>query len=124
MFPFPIPLESKITSTFLVNNVPKSDQAIATACFFVFTQLGSAVGTSVGGTIIQTVLRIRLSDISIGEDISNARDNLDFVKSLAPELQKIVRDIYASATGYSFYFSMGNCVLALLCAIGIREKAL
>ena len=70
------------------------------------------------------MLRTRLSDISIGEDISNARDNLDFVKNLAPELQKIVSDVYASATGYSFCFAMGNCVLALLYAIGIKEKAL
>lgn len=117
--------------TLLVNNVEKSDQAIATACFYVFTQLGSAVGTSVAGTIIQNVLRTRLNDLSVGDDvpgaidaISNARDSLDFVKHLPPELQVVVRGIYASAIGFSFVYSMGDFVLAFLCATGIREKAL
>ena len=115
--------KQKITRALTVNSVPKSDQAIATACFYVFTQVGSAVGSSIGGMIIQSVLRARLSDVSIGEDISHARDNLDFVKHLAPEVQKIVRDIYSSAIGYSFDFALGNCLLACLCVVGIREKA-
>ena len=117
--------------TLLVNNVEKSDQAIATACFYVFTQLGSAVGTSVAGTIIQNVLRTRLNDLSVSGDvsgavdaISNARDSLDFVKQLPPELQVVVRGIYASAIMFSFVYSMGDFVLAFLCTTGIKEKAL
>lgn len=86
--------------------------------------MGSAVGTSIGGIIIQSVLRARLSDISIEEDISHARDNLDFVKRLAPEVQVIVRGIYSLAIRYSFIFALGNFVLAILCVIGVREKPL
>ena len=108
-----------------VNNVEKSDQAIATACFYVFSQLGSAVGTSVASTIIQSVLRTRLNDVLGAIDgILNARDSLDFVNDLAPELQVVVRGIYASAIGFSFVYSMANYLLAFFCAIGIKEKAL
>lgn len=109
----------------MVNNVSKSDQAIATACFYVFSQLGSAAGTSVAGTIIQNVLRTSLNDISVGDvpsavdSISNARDSLDFVKNLAPGLQEVVRRVYAEAIGYSFDFAFGNYVLAFVCAVGI-----
>lgn len=114
----------------LINNVSKSDQAIATACFSVFSQLGSAAGTSVAGTIIQNVLRTPLNDICIGDvpgaldNISNARDSLDFVKLLAPDLQEVARRVYAEAIGYSFDFAFGNYVLAFIYAIGIQENAL
>ncbi|CAD6592283.1 MAG: hypothetical protein ASARMPREDX12_005961 [Alectoria sarmentosa] len=109
----------------LLNNVDKSDQAIATACFYVFSQLGSAVGTSVAGTIIQHVLRTRLDDLpGAVTGIANARDSLDFVGRLAPELQLVVRGIYAEAIGAAFAFAAGNYVVAFLCAMGIRENAL
>lgn len=111
-----------------VNNVSPTDQAIALACFYTFSQLGSAIGTSITGTIIQNVLRIRLGalfrDDPAGRDIATrARDSLDFIDHLAPILQAIVRRAYAEAAGQAFYFILTILGLAFCCAVCIREKA-
>lgn len=112
-----------------VNNVSTTDQAIALSCFYTFGQLGSAIGTSITGTIIQNVLRIRLGalfkDDPAGDDIARgARDSLDFIDHLAPALQATVRRIYTEAAGQAFYFILGGLGLGFCCALFIREKAL
>ena len=110
-----------------VNNVAATDQAIALACFYTGTQLGSAIGTSITGTIIQEGLRIRLDalfyDDPAGKDIASmARNNLDFISHLAPTLQAKVRIIYAEAAEQAFYFILIVSALAFLCTLFVREK--
>lgn len=112
-----------------VNNVSSTDQAIALASFYTFNQLGSAIGTSITGTIIQNGLRIRLAalfkDDPAGSDIANrARDSLDFIDHLAPALQAIVRKVYAEAVDQACYFILLSLGLGFCGAICIREKAL
>ena len=112
-----------------VNNISNTDQAIALACFYTFSQLGSAIGTSITGTIIQNVLRARLGrlfkDDPAGKNIaSRARYSLDYIDHLAPALQESVRKIYAEAEGQAFYFILMDLALGFCCVLFIRGKAL
>lgn len=112
-----------------MNNVSNTDQAIALSLFYTSIQLGSAIGTSITGTIIQNGLRVRLGtlfqDDPAGRDIATwARDSLDFINHLTPTVQAMVRRIYAEAVDQACYFILINLGLAFCCALCIKEKAL
>lgn len=107
-------------------HIPPNDRAIATAVNTTLRSLGSAVGTSLSGAIIQQHLRIRLKEIAHGDEhlehvLKDIRDSLDANKLLPPYLQVSVRDSYAEATSFVFGAQICSFMLAFCGSLGMKE---
>lgn len=91
----------------LISNASPADQAVATACSYLFRSLGSVVGLSISATVVQQFLKIQLQDrLESGKDadmiVSRVRESLDYIKTLEPDVREIVRQCYGSATRAGF----------------------
>ncbi|KAG4435853.1 hypothetical protein IFR05_008679 [Cadophora sp. M221] len=120
-----------ITTTLInvIANADPKDQAIATACTYLFRSLGSVVGVSLAATVVQQSLRTRLRDSlesgrEADEIVEKVRQSLDFIKGLDPSVRRIVRACYQGATNAAFGMGIGIICLALVSACFIREKKL
>ncbi|PSK50466.1 hypothetical protein B9Z65_410 [Elsinoe australis] len=120
-----------VTSTLigLIANATREDQAIATACSYLFRSLGSVFGVSMSATVANQTLRKYLEEeLSNGEAAreiaSKVRESLAFVKTLEPEMRAIVEECYAKSTRGAFGLQIGLVAGAAFAAWFIREKAL
>jgi predicted MFS family arabinose efflux permease len=113
----------------LISNAKHEDQAIATACSYLFRSLGSVVGVSLCATVANSALRTQLSrELGHGPNVEKiadkVRQSLDYVKALDPKLRAIVEDCYGKSTQAAF----GLCIVLVLGAAlfswFIREKRL
>ncbi|MCJ1431833.1 hypothetical protein MMC27_001188 [Xylographa pallens] len=93
-----------VTTTLIsiIANAPPEDQAVATACSYLFRSLGSVVGLSISATVVQQSLRNQLRDkLNSGRDadeiVRKVRESLDVIKTLEPTVAGIVRKCYACA---------------------------
>ena len=114
--------------SFLVSNVSAADQAVATACAFLFRSLGAAVGVSVIGVVIRSVLRMRLHAILEPREADRIVDgiarSLDYVKDLPPPVQATVRDCYSTGIQSGFALCVGLLAVATISVFWWREKKL
>ena len=99
----------------LIANASIEDQAVATACSYLFRSLGSVVGLSLSATVVQQSLRTQLRDrLKSGKDadkiVKRVRESLEFVKTLDPDLQEIVRHCYSIATRNGFVLML--CIVS------------
>jgi predicted MFS family arabinose efflux permease len=83
----------------LISNAAPVDQAIVTACSYLFRSLGSAIGLSVQSALFQASLRknleARLSDNADAAEIARkVRESLGNIRDLSPALQVKVRAAY------------------------------
>lgn len=113
----------------LIANASPKDQAIATACSYLFRSLGSVVGLSVSATVVQQSLRMqlqeRLKSSADAEDIvKRVRESLDYLKLLDPTTREIVRQCYGTATRAGFGLMLGIVSFAALSSWFIKEKKL
>ncbi|KAH7418441.1 putative MFS multidrug transporter [Cadophora sp. MPI-SDFR-AT-0126] len=120
-----------VTTTLInvIANADSKDQAIATACTYLFRSLGSVVGVSMAATVVQQRLRVGLrSALDSGKEadtiVEGVRQSLDFIEGLEPGVRKVVRHCYQLATNAAFAVSVGVICMALVCACFIREKRL
>lgn len=120
-----------ITTTLiaLIANAAPKDQAITTACSYLFRSLGSVVGLSLSATVVQQSLRTQLrAQLSYGGEADRiaqkVRESLEYIKTLEPETRDIVRGCYEIATRNGFAFVLGVVSLATLSSWFIREKKL
>ena len=102
----------------LVNAAPK-DQAVATACSYLFRSLGSVVGLSLSATVVQQSLRMQLEERLKGGDdaeyiVRRVRESLDYLKVLEPATREIVRQCYGAATRAGFGLMLGIVTFAAL----------
>lgn len=109
----------------LISNAAPADQAIATACSYLFRSLGSVVGLAVLSTVVQQSLKINLQEaLSSGDDaeqiVKGVRQSLDFIKTLEPEVRALVVECYALATRTAF----GVVVAVVGCAALASCKSL
>lgn len=91
------------TLTALIATASSDDQAVATACSYLFRSMGSVVGLSLTATVVQQSLRTQLSKrLENGEDANtierHVRESLRYINTLAPETQQMVRECYGRAT--------------------------
>ncbi len=91
----------------LIANASTEDQAVATACSYLFRSLGSVVGLSLSATVVQQTLRTQLrgrlgSRKDADEVVQRVRESLEYVKTLEPGLQETVRQCYGTSTRNSF----------------------
>ena len=103
----------------LIANAGVEDQAVATACSYLFRSLGSVVGLALSAAIVQQTLRTQLqSRLQKGNDVDQivrrVRESLDYIKVLNPEVRVIVSDCYGAATRNAFGMLLGIVALALL----------
>ncbi|KAJ9201200.1 hypothetical protein DTO021D3_6106 [Paecilomyces variotii] len=113
----------------LISNATPDDQAVVTACSYLFRSLGSVIGLSLSSTVIQQLLRERLryalrNSKDIDRIVEGVRQSLDYIKTLEPGVRQIVRSCYGSSTNIGFAFMIGIVFFALFSAFFIREKPL
>ncbi|MCJ1373392.1 hypothetical protein MMC20_004620 [Loxospora ochrophaea] len=97
----------------LIANAAPQDQAVATACSYLFRSLGSVVGLSLSATVVQQSLRVQLRNrLGSGKDadriVQGVRESLEYIKTLNPEIAEIVRQCYGSATTAGFGFMLDD----------------
>ncbi|KAI9733119.1 MAG: hypothetical protein M1834_003666 [Cirrosporium novae-zelandiae] len=113
----------------LLANASPDDQAIVTACSYLYRCLGSVVGLSLGSTIVQQSLRNNLrAGLSNSGDADNiskkVRQSLDYIKKLNPQEKAVVVQSYGDAIRSSYLFVIGISACALISSFFIREKKL
>ncbi|KAJ6137950.1 hypothetical protein N7471_004436 [Penicillium samsonianum] len=113
----------------LISNATYEDQAVVTACSYLFRSLGSVIGLSLSSTVVQQVLRNRLQSglrdsKNIDQIVEGVRESLDFIKTLDPATAMIVRDSYGWSTNKGFAFLVCVVFFALLSSCFIRESKL
>lgn len=108
----------------LIANAAPEDQAIATACSYLFRSLGSVVVLSLTASIIQQSLKNQLqehlnSEKDAEEIVKRVRESLDYVRTLEPAVREAVRQCYASATrsGFVFVLAIGCCAMLASCEL-------
>ncbi|KAI9682042.1 MAG: hypothetical protein M1817_000096 [Caeruleum heppii] len=114
----------------LISNASYADQAVATACSYLFRSLGSAVGVSLTASVVQQFLRAHLRDALGGngaeadEIVQKVRRSLDYIQTLEPGVRELVRDCYESATRAGLVLNLGLVSGAMFSAWWIRERQL
>ena len=101
----------------LIANASTEDQAVATACSYLFRSLGSVVGLSLSATVVQQTLKSQLQErLKSGKNAEaiekHVRESLDFIKTLEPKVQRIVRECYGRSTRNGFLLTMATVFFA------------
>lgn len=113
----------------LISNAPPEDQAVTTACSYLFRSLGSVIGISLSATVVQQSLRYHLiEDLGSGAEaekiVQRVRRSLDYIRTLDPGVRDIVRRCYGHAARDGFALMIGIGFFALVSSFFIREKRL
>lgn len=112
-----------------VSSTGPENQAVVTACSYLFRSLGSVMGLSLSSTLIQQLLRQRLrSALKDADDadqiVDGVRQSLDYIMKLPPQIRDTVRGCYGWSVNLGFAFMIGIVFLALLSSFFIRERSL
>ncbi|CAI7590704.1 unnamed protein product [Penicillium pancosmium] len=113
----------------LISNATIEDQAVVTACSYLFRSLGSVIGLSLSSTVVQQLLRERLAlklkdSKDIDSIVNGVRESLDYIKKLDPDVAQIVRSCYGWSTNKGFGFMVIVVFFALFSACFMREAKL
>ncbi|MCJ1313762.1 hypothetical protein MMC25_007442 [Agyrium rufum] len=105
----------------LIANADPQDQAVATACSYLFRSLGSVVGLSISATVVQQVLRTKLEErFGKGAEeeriVAGVRKSLEFIKTLDPEVREIVRGCYRHGIHVGFWLMFGTVACSAISA--------
>jgi len=119
-----------ITTTLiaLIANADPKDQAIATACSYLFRSLGSVIGLSITSTVVQQSLRTQLREKLNGDQadkiVERVRQSLEYINELDPATRELVRSCYQKATNAAFGLAIVLVCGALVSSFYIKEKKL
>ncbi|KAI9888023.1 MAG: hypothetical protein M1823_000144 [Watsoniomyces obsoletus] len=113
----------------IVARASTADQAVATACSYLFRSLGSVLGLAISATVVQQSLRTHLrAALSNGSEadkiIEHARQSLDYIKTLDPVTRDVVRHCYGAATRAGFFLNACFVAGAALSAFFVGEHRL
>lgn len=113
----------------LISNASPDDQAVTTACSYLFRSLGSVIGIALSSTVVQQSLRNNLRrDLGSGERadqiVQRVRRSLDSIWKLEPEVRDVVRRCYGHAVRDALGLMIGITFFALVSSFFIREKRL
>ncbi|KAL9710035.1 hypothetical protein Ac2012v2_007097 [Leucoagaricus gongylophorus] len=112
----------------LIANAGQADQAIATAVSYLFRSMGSVIGLSISGTLVQSTLRSVLYRTLHGKNVERVvhrvRESLDYLAELDLETQLVVRSAYADAVHNVLIFSVSMAMAAMISSWFIIEKPL
>lgn len=124
-----------ITSTLigLIATASPEDQAVATACSYLFRSMGGVFGISMSATVANGALREQLASSlpRLGLDKAEAieiadrvRQSLEYLRQLEPDVRSVVVKCYAKATSNAFAFQTILVVGSFVAAWFVREKGL
>ncbi|KAF4549679.1 Multidrug resistance protein fnx1-like protein 2 [Elsinoe fawcettii] len=119
-----------VTSTLigLIANAEREEQAIVTACSYLFRSLGCVFGVSMSATVANQVLRSELESELSGDEAAEiarkVRESLSYIGTLEPKVKAIVAGCYARSTRGAFALQIGLVAGAAVAAWFIREKKL
>jgi MFS family permease len=117
----------------LLANAGSADQAMATACSYLFRSLGSVFGVAVSATAVnqtlKTLLRERLKNVGGSPEEADkiaemVRRSLEALKEFSPQVREVVRECYAVGTRVAFGVQVALVTGAAISAWFIRVKAL
>lgn len=113
----------------LIANASHEDQAVVTACSYLFRSLGSVMGVSLCATAansaLKSALKKELGDGKNAEDIARrVRQSLEYVKTLEPELADIVKHCYGKSTQAAFTVGLILVYGSAVSALFLKEKKL
>ncbi|KAK4552225.1 hypothetical protein LTR86_010579 [Recurvomyces mirabilis] len=117
----------------LIANASREDQAVATACSYLFRSLGSVFGISMSATVANQALRSSLAEqlpaLGLPEDkaleiAEKVRQSLAFLRQLEPRVRELVTECYANSISAAFGLQIALVAGAAVSAFFIREKAL
>ena len=105
--------------------LPKDDVSTGIAINFFVQQLGGAVFTSVGQTILTNMLVSKLSGVpGLSPKLIVSEGATNLIKLVQPEDVHLVIAAYNDACRTIFLSSMGLAFAALLCALGMEWKSM
>lgn len=124
-----------ITTTLIgiIANASHEDQAIATACSYLFRSLGSVLGVSLSATVANNALRnnlaselpkLGLPEWEALEIADKVRQSLAYLRDLEPDVRAVVEACYARSTSAAFVLQIALTSGAAISAWLIREKSL
>lgn len=124
-----------VTSTLigLIANASKEDQAIATACSYLFRSLGSVFGVAMSATVANATVRknlterlplLGLPEAEALEIAERVRQSLAYLRELKPAVRAVVAECYSGGTSAAFGLQIGLVAGAAMSAWLIKEKAL
>lgn len=113
----------------LIANAAPEDQAVATACSYLFRSLGSTIGVSLSSTVIQQVLKSSLErKLGNGKEaveiVDQVRQSLEYLKKLDPATRGVVRVAYGEAVRRGFVLMLVASSGAFVFSWFLREKKL
>ncbi|KAF2709459.1 MFS general substrate transporter [Pleomassaria siparia CBS 279.74] len=113
----------------LIANASHADQAVATACSYLFRSLGSVFGISMCATAFNTTLRKTLKvalngDKDAEEIAARVRESLEYFRNLQPELKEVVRQCYRQSTQAAVVVGTVMVFGSAFFAWFVREKRL
>ena len=117
------------TLTSIIANASHADQAVATACSYLFRSLGSVFGVSMCATTLNQTLRNALAnalhgDKDAAEIAERVRAGLSYFRSLDPHLKHVVQQCYGQATRAALGVSLGLVAGSAVFAWFVRERSL
>lgn len=105
--------------------LPKEDVSTGVAINFFVQQLGGAVFTSVGQTILTNMLVSQLSRVpGLSPKLIVSEGATNLIKLVQPEDVHLVITAYNDACRIIFLSSMGLAFAALFCALGMEWKSM
>ncbi|KAF1831847.1 multidrug resistance protein fnx1 [Decorospora gaudefroyi] len=113
----------------LIANASHSDQAVVTACSYLFRSLGSIFGISMSATAFNQTLRKSLQHALQGEKdaaeiAERVRAGLAYYRGLDPVMKGIVKECYGKATRAALGVGIGLAAGSAFFAWFIQEKSL
>ncbi|KAF2109163.1 major facilitator superfamily domain-containing protein [Lophiotrema nucula] len=113
----------------LIANASHADQAVATACSYLFRSLGSVFGLSMCATAfnqtLRTTLKIALSGDKDAEEIAaRVRESIKYLRDLEPEIRDVVKECYGKSTRSALCVGLGMVAGSAFFSWFIREKRL
>lgn len=124
-----------ITTTLIgiIANASHEDQAVATACSYLFRSLGSVFGVSISATVANQALRKSLASelpqlgLPEGEALDIAekvRQSLAYLRQLDPKVRHVVENCFAKSTNAAFGLQVALVLGAAISAWFIRDTRL
>ena len=118
-----------VTLVALIAAVDQDYQAVITSASYAFRSTGSTIGIATASAIFQNILTSRLHEALRHEHNSEAlirriRDNLDFIKILAPATIELVQGAYMQALTAVFLTLFGLAALGAAVSLFMKEHKL
>ena len=105
------------------------DQAVATACVYLYRQLGATVGLALISTVFRRALGQNLvrqlgAGADVDEIVRGVSESLDYLQHLPAETRKVVENAYGNACQAALLVCMGlaTCAIAHSCFIKERRR--